>query len=87
MNRNVVKRKSDGTEFDGRLYEIQYVVHSACGNDAEDVYACYRLSNYDGMPIGPLVWVAKGELEETDVTRLDAGAVPNALKAREEAAR
>lgn len=42
---------------DGRLYEVHHVYHSNRQNHDEDVYACHRLSAYDGMPIGPLTYV------------------------------
>ena len=54
------KRKS---KTSGDLYEIQYVVHPRSASHGCDVFACYRLSSYDGMPIGPLVWIAESEFE------------------------
>ena len=56
----------------GTLYEVQYLVHPSISapSDTTDVYACYRLSAYDGMPIGRLVWVAESELEPQDRERL-----------------
>lgn len=59
MNRNMVKMKS------GELYEIQYVVHPRPATHGCDVYACYRLSAYDGMPIGSLVWIAETDLDRS----------------------
>lgn len=64
MARDIVKALS------GTLYEIQYVVHSTTLN--EDVYACYRLSSYDGMPIGGLAWIPVSELTPDDRIRLRA---------------
>jgi hypothetical protein len=52
----------------GALYEIAYVTHSLAHNG--DVYAAYRLSSYDGMPIGPRVWIAVNEFEPADVERI-----------------
>ena len=46
----VVKHK-----ITGRLYEIQHI--------DGDIYACLRLSYYDGMPIGDLVYLRKDEVE------------------------
>lgn len=48
---SIVKHRQTGT-----LYEIDYVVHSTRA-DGKDVYACHKLSAYDGMPIGPLVYL------------------------------
>ena len=47
----------------GDLYEVLYVVHSPAAHPNQDVFACYRLSAYDGMPIGSRVWVAENEFE------------------------
>lgn len=68
MNSRLVKSKETGT-----LYEIQYVVHRSATAPAAttDVYACYRISVYDVMPIGSLVWVAASELIEEDRTRVE----------------
>lgn len=55
----IVKSKSSGD-----LYEIQYVVHPQPNFTTDEVYACYRLSGYDGMPIGGRVWIAAGEFED-----------------------
>lgn len=57
---NSMLRKSKTT---GSLYEIQYVVHPRPFTYGGDVFACYRLSGYDGMPIGPRVWIAESEFE------------------------
>lgn len=57
MNKNMRKHK-----VTGRLYEIQYAVHTKQA-DGQDVYACYLLSAYDGMPVGNLVFIRAGELE------------------------
>jgi hypothetical protein len=65
MNNNLVKTKS------GELHEIQYVVHPRPLHVASgDVYACYRISATDGMPIGPLVWIATIDLMDSDQKRL-----------------
>jgi hypothetical protein len=59
-NKNMVKHKQTG-----ELYEIQHVIYSrvdAVNADA-DVLACYRLSAYDGMPIGSLVHLQRDEVE------------------------
>jgi hypothetical protein len=56
MNKNIVKSK-DGRES----YEIQYTIHSSVLNTT--VYACYRLSAYDGMPIGPLVFIPISQVQ------------------------
>lgn len=68
MNSRLVITK--GAE--GNLYEIQYVVHrsATAPSSATDVYACYRISNYDGMPIGSLVWIAENELVDADRKRV-----------------
>ena len=58
MNKNMVKHKQTG-----QLYEIQHVIHSTRAIDGEDVLVCYRLSAYDGMPIGSLVHLRKDEVE------------------------
>ena len=58
MNSNI--RKSIPS---GETYEIQYVVHPRPITHGEDVYACYRLSARDGMPIGSLVWITASDLE------------------------
>lgn len=55
MNRSIVKSKRDGT-----LYEVQYLFHSDLID--VDLYVCYRLSVYDGMPIGGLVYVLADEV-------------------------
>lgn len=47
----------------GELYSVEYVVHSVNQVDGEDVFACYKLSAYDGMPIGSLVHIPKSELD------------------------
>lgn len=57
MNTNIRKTHS------GEAYEIQYVVHPRPITHGCDVYACYRLSKTDGMPIGGLVWIAKTDFE------------------------
>jgi hypothetical protein len=62
MNSNIRKAKQSG-----KFYEIQYVVHPRPITHGCDVFACYRLSDYDGMPIGSLVWIAESELEPTTV--------------------
>jgi len=56
-NSKMVKHKATG-----KLYEIDHVIHSKNGVDGEDVYACHKLSEYDGMPIGPLVYLKKVEV-------------------------
>ena len=58
MNTNSRKAKDSGC-----FYEIQYVVHPRPITHGCDVYACYRLSATDGMPIGPLVWIADVDFE------------------------
>ena len=50
----------------GDLYEIQYVVYGTIGYLA----ACYRLSGYDGMPIGGLVWLPVDEFIDDDRRRV-----------------
>lgn len=61
---NVKKDDIVKSKTSGRLYAIDHVVHSSRGVDGEDVFACYMLSAYDGMPIGSMVWIAKSEIEE-----------------------
>lgn len=58
MNRNSRRSKQSG-----QLYEIQYVIHPKPSFTTDDVYACYRLSATDGMPIGSLVWITASEFE------------------------
>lgn len=70
MNANIVKSKT------GTLYEIQYVVHPRSVAHGCDVYACYRLSATDGMPIGPRVWIAATDLIDADRERISACVVP-----------
>jgi hypothetical protein len=69
MNSRLVKAKNSG-----ELYEIQYVVHRAvwAPSNVTDVYACYRISNYDAMPIGSLVWISADQLIEEDRMRIAA---------------
>ena len=47
----------------GKLYQVEHVVHDDRGVYDEDVFACYALSGYDGMPIGPQVWVERSKLD------------------------
>lgn len=49
----------------GQLYELQYVVHPSenVPKGTTDVYACYKLSPTDGMPISSLIWLSLDELE------------------------
>lgn len=63
--------------LEGNLYEVQYLVHPSptAPADTTDVYACYRISNYDGLPIGSLVWIAASELVGADRQRI-AGNIP-----------
>lgn len=70
MNARIVKRKTSDTP--DQLYEVQYVVHPAQHAPAStvDVYACYRLSAYDGMPIGSLIWLRADELVDADAMRV-----------------
>lgn len=71
MNQRVVKT------FSGKLYEIQYLLAPSTTAPSIDmpVYACYRLSAYDGMPIGSLVHIAASELMDADRQRV-AGKIP-----------
>ena len=59
----------------GALYEPQYIVHPAeyAPANQADVFACYRLSAYDGMPIGSLVWLSADELDfgTADLSRFE----------------
>lgn len=58
MNKNVFRIKESG-----EWYEMQYIVHPQPNYTTGDVYACYRLSATDGMPIGPLVWINASAFE------------------------
>lgn len=50
MSDRIIKSK-----IDGHLYEVEHV--------SEDAFGCRRLSAYDGMPIGPIVYIAKGDID------------------------
>ena len=52
---SVVKNK-----FTGELFKVEHIFHSA---GFPDIYACYRLSGYDGMPIGSLINFGPDEIE------------------------
>lgn len=67
MNPAIVKTKT-GKPSD--LYEVQYVEKLSTIGD--ELFACYRLSAYDGMLIGPIVFIPASELIPEDVTRLRA---------------
>lgn len=62
MNKNLVKTKS------GKLYEIHSRVLSSNPN-AAPVLACFAISEYDGMPIGSLVWIGVNEFIDADRDR------------------
>lgn len=63
MNKMVVKTKS------GTLYEVVSLIHAH--TLGERLYSAYRLSEYDGMPIGSLVHLIASELIDEDAARLD----------------
>lgn len=46
----------------GRQYVVEKLIEAQSTVDTE-VLACYRLSDYDGMPIGSLVYVALSDAE------------------------
>lgn len=56
-NRIVKHRASD------RLYEVDHVVFSTRGWAVDDVYCCYQLSAYDGMPVGERKWIPCHEFD------------------------
>lgn len=65
MNSYMVKNRHNDT-----YYEIQYVIHPRSVAHGCDVFACYRLSATDGMPIGSRVWIALSDLCDSDQRRL-----------------
>ncbi len=58
----IVKSKSDPRT----LYSVQYLIahpSASAPTAVTDVYACVRLSAYDGMPMGGTVFIAENEIE------------------------
>jgi hypothetical protein len=50
----------------GDLYEVDSLTahpSATAPPETTDVFACYRLSRYDGMPVGTRVWLSASEVE------------------------
>lgn len=62
----------------GDVYEVAYVVRNV-----DAMFACYKLSAYDGMPIGELVHIPASNIVEADAKRIAWLAVGGALPIRE----